>query len=175
MADSDAVTAVPAAQTFTLYEVQKCLNSVIEVVFKMCYLFINLAGYLWIFLSIDVSYSLHKGPSKSLCRDWYSSDLIFPSAKISAFLWTEIWAQEHQGSSDGLHCVSSAKLRGRAYCAQTCPMVWVQPPGVLNAHQALICIHILLKVLDFQVRICGFLSRSFHEAVFHGQHLVHYQ
>lgn len=75
-----------------------------------------------IFLSTDVSYSLHKKDSPNrLCRDWYSSDLLFASATVSPSLWAETWAQKCRGSCEGLHWVpGSAKPRpgpGRACCA----------------------------------------------------------
>lgn len=43
---------------------------------------------------MSVILCLRKTEPKYLCRDWYSSDLPFPSVTASRFLRKELWAQE---------------------------------------------------------------------------------
>ena len=116
---------------------------------------IYLGTYEWFsYLLLSVTLCRRKTEPKYLCRDWYSSDLLFPSDVASPFLWKEMWAWDHKGSCNVLLWVPSSAQLGAQHlqgllCRRAIPQGRVQPPCAADAHHAPILIHILLKTLAF--------------------------
>lgn len=134
-------------------EIFKLCN--IETPKRVIFSLIYLATYEWFsYLLMSVILCIRKMEPKYLCRDWYSSDLLFTSIAGSPFLRKEMWAQERHGSCDVLRQVpSSAKpgaqdLQGLLW-PRPVPQGGIQPPCASDAHHAPTFIHILLKTLAF--------------------------
>lgn len=90
-------------------EISKLCN--IETPKRVIFSLIYLATYDWFsYLLMSVALSVRKTEPKHLCRDWYSSDLLFPSVAASPFLRQELWLQELGCTSLGPH---SAELGAR--------------------------------------------------------------
>lgn len=92
-----------------------------------------------------------------------------------------MWAQEHEGSSDGLHWVSSAKLRAQDWQGLLCPNLSHGMGAVTRSFECTSSINMysyFVKDADFfKSKVVAFYQEAFISlsTAFHRQHLTHYQ